>query len=48
MEIYSSTYTMQSNHDKETAHRRLKRLRTLLIIWLISLVATVIWFSLTS
>ncbi|HEY9046998.1 MAG TPA: hypothetical protein VIN08_13935 [Ohtaekwangia sp.] len=43
-----TTYTMQSNHDKETAHRRLKRLRILLFIWLISLLATVIWFSLTS
>jgi hypothetical protein len=35
------------NHEKESAKRTLKRLRVLLIIWLLSFIATIIWFSIS-
>lgn len=44
----SYPHPMRSNHDvKESANRSLRRLRILLLIWLISLMATVLWFSLS-
>jgi hypothetical protein len=33
------------NNDKESAKRMLKKLRILLIIWLIAFIVTIIWFS---
>ena len=44
----SYPHPMRSNHDvKESANRSLRRLRILLLIWLISLMATVLWYSLS-
>ena len=34
------------NNEKDSARRVLKRLRILLLIWLLSFIATIIWFSL--
>jgi hypothetical protein len=33
------------NEEQESAKRMLRRLRILLIIWLLSFIATIIWFS---
>lgn len=44
-----TTYQRTSmNETKNSDHRRLKRLRLLLIIWIVSLVATVIWYTLSA
>ena len=43
-----STWPKGTNEDNvRSGHRLLKRLRVALFIWLISLIATVIWFSYT-
>lgn len=38
---------MNDEKNKRSTHRLLKRLRIALIVWLISFVATVIWFTYT-
>lgn len=38
---------MDNEETKRATHRLLKRLRIALFIWLISLIATIIWFSYT-
>jgi len=35
------------NPEKESGMRMLKRLRILLILWLLSFIATVIWFTIS-
>jgi hypothetical protein len=35
------------NPEKESARRMLRRLRILLIIWLLSFIAIIIWFSIS-
>ncbi len=45
MDEFYRTYTNSPKHDKESAHRKLKRLRILLILWVVSFVLTLIWFA---
>jgi hypothetical protein len=35
----------EQQNDKELARRKLKRLKNLLIIWLVSFLASILWFS---
>ena len=34
-----------NQHDKVTANRTLKKLRIILILWIVSFVASIVWFS---
>lgn len=45
--FYSALPDGMNEEDKRSKNRLLKRLKIALLIWLISLVATIIWFSLT-
>lgn len=36
------------NEIKNSDQRRLKRLRLLLILWIVSLLATIVWYSLSA
>jgi hypothetical protein len=45
--FYSALPEGTNENDKKSSNRLLKRLRIALLIWLISFIATVIWFSYT-
>ena len=44
-DLYHTFLNSQKQNDKASAHRKLRRLRNLLIIWLVSFLATMLWFS---
>ena len=48
MSLPGTYQQLSMDEQKNSDHRRLKRLRVLLILWIISLVATVIWYTLSS
>jgi len=48
MNLLSTYHETSMNETKNSDHRRLKRLRLLLILWIVSLVATVIWYTLSA
>lgn len=46
-DLYSTWPHRNNEEDKRSNHRLLRRLRIALLVWLISFIATVIWFSYT-
>jgi hypothetical protein len=44
-DLYHSFLNSGKQNEKESANRLLKRLRLILIAWLVSFVASVLWFS---
>ena len=48
MNLLTTYHRISMNETKNSDHRRLRRLRYLLILWIVSLVATIIWYTLSS
>jgi len=44
-DLYHTFLNSQKHHDKESANRKLRRLRFLLIMWLVSFLVSMLWFS---
>ena len=44
----NDTYPDQPNPENESAKKVLRRLRILLIVWLLAFIAIIIWFALSS
>lgn len=45
--IYQNLYTASGENLKASAVRKLKRLKILLIAWILSLVFVIIWFTIS-
>jgi hypothetical protein len=43
--VYSTLPGRPNQEDKDSDHRLLRKLKLALLFWLISLIATIIWFT---